>query len=156
MSLLVTPGLASGHNKMETQNPDAVEYLVALSRPSPDFARRVESGGGRVLEQSKSGLLWLVSIPPAKSEGLRRLSDVKQAQEAVSVIIEFDTSAGDPTSAIEALGGLVTEHYTSLPALAAAIPFRQMAAVRALPGVKRIKKQKTSVLMPHPRRTGMR
>ncbi len=141
---------------MEQQSRDAAEYLVALRRPSADFARRVENGGGRVLDQSKSGLLWLVSIPPAQSEALGRLTDVKQVQAAVSVIIEFDASAGDFTGRIEALGGLVMERYANLAALAAAIPFEQVASARSLPGVKRVKKQKTFVLTRQPRRTGMR
>ncbi len=141
---------------MEQQSRDAVEYLVALSRPSADFAHRVESVGGRVLDQSKSGLLWLISIPPAESEALRRVSDVQQVQAAVSVLIELDAGAGDLTGRIETLGGLVMERYANLPALAAAIPSGQMAAARSLPGIKRVKKQKTFVLTRQPRRMGMR
>ncbi len=154
--VLLAPDVAGGQRPVEQQSRDAAEYLVALRRPSADFARQVEIGGGRVLDQSKSGLLWLVSIPPAKSEALQRVSDVKQVQAAVSVLIEFDAGAGDLTGRIETLGGLVTERYANVPALAAAIPFGQMAAARSLPGVKRVKKQKSFVLTAHPRPPAMR
>lgn len=153
---LVSPQFAGGRSRGEQQGRDTAEYLVQLRQPSVDFTRQVEKTGGHVLEHSKSGLLWLVSIPRAQSEALRQSSDVKQVQEAVSVLIELDASAGDLTGRIEALGGLVMERYANVPALAAAVPYAQMAAVRALPGVRRVKKQKNFVLTSPPKRNEMR
>lgn len=148
---LVPAPFSASRSQGEQQGREAAEYLVHLRQPSGDFARQVEKTGGQVLGQSKSGLLWLVSIPRARSEALRHASDVKQVREAVSVLIELDASAGDLTGRIEALGGLVMEHYANVPALAAAVPYARMAAVRALPGVRRIKKQKSFLPTSHPK-----
>jgi hypothetical protein len=140
---------------MEQQSRDTGEYLVTLREPSAGFARQIETGGGRVLDQSKSGLRWLVSISWDQSEALRRLRDVKEVEAAVSVMIEFDTSAGDLNGALEALGGLATERYTNVSVLTAAIPFGKTAAVRALSGVRRVTKQRTFIPTQQPERKGL-
>ena len=156
LCLLVPGPFFGSSSQRDQQGREPTEYLVHLRQPSSDFARQVEKTGGHVLGRSKSGLIWLVSIPRTRSEALRQTTDVEQVQQAVSVLLELDANAGNLTDRIEALGGLVMEEYANVPALAAAVPYAQMAAVRALPGVRRVKKQRSFVPTSHPKGTERR
>jgi hypothetical protein len=145
---LLIPGVLllayfSGASAAPAQQPkrELGDWLVRLQRASPVFGRRVEKTGGTVLASAKSQRLWLVSLPVVREAELRRLSGVEDVQAAIRVVLETEPGI-DLSNEMELLGGLALHRYDNVAALSVAIPLAKMQQVRALPGVRRVRKEK--------------
>lgn len=135
--------LSAGEQMTGAQKPqlESHDWLVRLRHASPDFGQRVEKTGGIVQASAKSQRLWLVSLPAAREAELRRLSGVQDVLAAIRVVLETEPGA-DLWGELERLGGIVLHRYDNVAALAVAIPRAKMQQVRALPGVRRVRKEK--------------
>ena len=146
--VLICIGLAFSLPLLAAQQattPAQANYLITLNRPTPGFEAKLRAAGATPVQHA--GALWLVSMEDSRKAEVQQMPEVQGVTPAIPVILELESTARDISTDIEALGGMVTRRYQNIPATAAAVPLSQLDRLRDLPGVKKVRRQKTVPLV---------